>query len=43
MPPARDIVLLLTHSEDHYTGDRVAEELSRRGQLLCALEDLEPR
>jgi glutathione synthase/RimK-type ligase-like ATP-grasp enzyme len=31
MPPARDIVLLLTHSGDHYTVDRVARELSRRG------------
>src|SRR3712207_4349849 len=30
MPPARDIVLLLTHSADYYTVDRVAEELSRR-------------
>lgn len=31
MSPARDIVLLLTHSADHYTVDRVAQELSRRG------------
>ncbi|MBN1206553.1 MAG: MvdC family ATP-grasp ribosomal peptide maturase [Myxococcaceae bacterium] len=31
MPPARDFVLLLTHSADHYTVDRVAQELSRRG------------
>jgi MvdC family ATP-grasp ribosomal peptide maturase len=31
MPPTRDIVLLLTHSGDYYTVDRVAEELSRRG------------
>ncbi|HEX5749182.1 MAG TPA: MvdC family ATP-grasp ribosomal peptide maturase [Archangium sp.] len=31
MPPARDIVLLFTHSADFYTVDRVAEELSRRG------------
>jgi MvdC family ATP-grasp ribosomal peptide maturase len=31
MPPARDIVLLLTHSGDHYTVDRVARELSWRG------------
>lgn len=31
MLPARDIVLLLTHSGDHYTVDRVAQELSRRG------------
>ncbi|WPB74802.1 MvdC family ATP-grasp ribosomal peptide maturase [Archangium violaceum] len=31
MSPARDIVLLLTHSADFYTVDRVAEELSRRG------------
>ncbi|MFL5350501.1 MAG: MvdC/MvdD family ATP grasp protein [Hyalangium sp.] len=35
MLPARDIVLLLTHSGDHYTVDRVAQELSRRG--ACAL------
>ncbi|HYO72781.1 MAG TPA: MvdC family ATP-grasp ribosomal peptide maturase [Archangium sp.] len=35
MPPARDTVLLLTHSADFYTVDRVAEELSRRG--VCAL------
>lgn len=27
----RDIVLLVTHSGDHYTVDRVAEELARRG------------
>ena len=27
----RDIVLLVTHSGDHYTIDRVAEELARRG------------
>jgi MvdC family ATP-grasp ribosomal peptide maturase len=31
MRPARDIVLLLTHGGDHYTVDRVAQELSRRG------------
>ncbi|MFL5355641.1 MvdC/MvdD family ATP grasp protein [Archangium sp.] len=31
MPPARDLVLLVTHSADHYTVDRVAEELSERG------------
>jgi MvdC family ATP-grasp ribosomal peptide maturase len=31
MPPVRDTVLLLTHSRDHYTVDRVAEELARRG------------
>jgi glutathione synthase/RimK-type ligase-like ATP-grasp enzyme len=31
MPPARDNILLLTHSADHYTVDRVEEELSRRG------------
>jgi len=27
----RDVVLLVTHSGDHYTIDRVAEELARRG------------
>jgi len=31
MHSTRDTVLLLTHSGDHYTVDRVAEELSRRG------------
>lgn len=31
MPSARDHVLLLTHSADHYTVDRVAQEVSRRG------------
>lgn len=31
MAPHRDTVLLLTHSADHYTVDRVAEEVSRRG------------
>lgn len=31
MAPRRDIVLLLTHSADHYTVDRVALEVSRRG------------
>ncbi len=31
MPSARDTVLLLTHSGDHFTIDRVAEELARRG------------
>jgi MvdC family ATP-grasp ribosomal peptide maturase len=31
MPPTRDIVLLLTHSADHYTVDRVAQEVSRLG------------
>ncbi|QRK13405.1 MvdC family ATP-grasp ribosomal peptide maturase [Archangium violaceum] len=31
MGAARDVVLLLTHSGDHYTVDRVADELSRRG------------
>lgn len=31
MPSARDTVLLLTHSGDRYTVDRVAEELARRG------------
>ncbi|MDC0710649.1 hypothetical protein POL68_19390 [Stigmatella sp. ncwal1] len=31
MPPARGTVLLLTHSRDHYTVDRVAQALSRRG------------
>jgi len=31
MLPARDTVLLLTHSGDFYTVDRIAEEVSRRG------------
>jgi glutathione synthase/RimK-type ligase-like ATP-grasp enzyme len=31
MSPRRDIVLLLTHSADHYTVDRVAQEVSRLG------------
>lgn len=31
MPSARDAVLLLTHSGDHFTVDRVAQELERRG------------
>ncbi|WP_224245702.1 MvdC/MvdD family ATP grasp protein [Hyalangium gracile] len=31
MLPARDIVLLVTHSRDHFTVDRVAQEVSRRG------------
>lgn len=31
MAPFRDTVLLLTHSGDFFTVDRVAEELSRRG------------
>ncbi len=31
MPPARDLVLLLTHRGDHYTVDRVAQEVARRG------------
>ncbi len=31
MPPSRDIVLLLTHSQDYYTVDLVADELARRG------------
>jgi MvdC family ATP-grasp ribosomal peptide maturase len=31
MIPSRDIVLLLTHSADHYTVDRVAHEVSRLG------------
>ncbi|KFE66375.1 MvdC/MvdD family ATP grasp protein [Hyalangium minutum] len=31
MAPHRDTVLLLTHSADHYTVDRVEEEVSRRG------------
>lgn len=31
MPSARDTVLLLTHSGDHFTIDRVAEEVERRG------------
>ena len=39
MSPARDIVLLLTHSADFYTVDRVAEELSRRGLRPVRVED----
>lgn len=31
MAPHRDTVLILTHSADHYTVDRVAQEVSRRG------------
>lgn len=31
MLPARDIVLLFTHSGDRFTVDRVAQEVSRRG------------
>jgi len=31
MHPSRDIVLLITHSGDFYTVDRVAQALSRRG------------
>ncbi len=31
MYPSRDIVLLITHSGDFYTVDRVAEALSKRG------------
>ncbi len=31
MSPSRGIVLLLTHSADHYTVDRVAQEVSRLG------------
>lgn len=31
MPPVRDLVLLLTHRRDHYTVDRVEQEVSRRG------------
>jgi glutathione synthase/RimK-type ligase-like ATP-grasp enzyme len=38
MPPARDIVLLLTHSGDHYTVDRVAQEVSRRGGLSLRVD-----
>jgi glutathione synthase/RimK-type ligase-like ATP-grasp enzyme len=38
MPLARDIVLLLTHSGDHYTVDRVAQELSRRGALPLRID-----
>jgi glutathione synthase/RimK-type ligase-like ATP-grasp enzyme len=38
MSPARDLVLLLTHSGDHYTVDRVAQELSRRGALPLRLD-----
>ena len=31
MYPSRDVVLLITHSGDYYTVDRVAEALSKRG------------
>lgn len=31
MSTPRDVVLLVTHSGDHYTVDRVAEQLARRG------------
>ncbi len=31
MRPAGDTILLLTHSGDHYTVDRIAQEISRRG------------
>lgn len=31
MNDTRDVVLLVTHSGDHYTIDRVAEEIARRG------------
>jgi glutathione synthase/RimK-type ligase-like ATP-grasp enzyme len=31
MPTARDTVLLITHSGDYFTVDRVAQEVSRRG------------
>ncbi|WP_224369646.1 MvdC/MvdD family ATP grasp protein [Hyalangium versicolor] len=38
MFPARDIVLLFTHSGDHYTVDRVAQEVSRRGALPLRID-----
>ena len=38
MLPARDIVLLLTHSGDHYTVGRVAQELSRRGAFPLRID-----
>ncbi len=38
MLPARDIVLLLTHSGDYYTVDRIAEEVSRRGARALRLD-----
>ena len=31
MSPSKSVVLLITHSEDHFTVDRVAEALRRRG------------
>jgi glutathione synthase/RimK-type ligase-like ATP-grasp enzyme len=37
MLPDRDTVLLLTHSGDHYTVDRIAEEVSRRGARALRL------
>ena len=42
-PPPRDAVLLLTHSGDYYTIDRVAEALARRGARPFRLDtDLFP-
>jgi glutathione synthase/RimK-type ligase-like ATP-grasp enzyme len=38
MRPARDTVLLLTHSGDFYTVDRIAEEVSRRGARALRLD-----
>jgi glutathione synthase/RimK-type ligase-like ATP-grasp enzyme len=37
MPPVRDTILLLTHRGDHYTVDRVEEEVSRRGARALRL------
>ncbi|HEX8824273.1 MAG TPA: MvdC family ATP-grasp ribosomal peptide maturase [Archangium sp.] len=38
MPSTRRVVLLLTHSGDYYTIDRVAEEVTRRGLLPVRLD-----
>ncbi|WP_353737230.1 MULTISPECIES: MvdC/MvdD family ATP grasp protein [unclassified Moorena] len=37
MNRSRDIILLITHSGDYFTIDRVAESLSKRGvsRQLC--------
>lgn len=38
MPSARDVILLLTHGGDHYTVDRVAQEVARRGGRAVRLD-----
>ena len=38
MSSARDVILLLTHGDDHYTVDRVAQEVSRRGGRAVRLD-----